>query len=587
MALKFKFNNSHRKLRLDEVLEALKSSGLLNDDQAKNIAQKSSRNKHHPLITIANFELSDRRNFKAKLNIDELTRWLAHYSQLDYLYIDPLKIEIDKITKVLPKAYVGRLKVLPISLDDHQIVIATAEPFELDWIDEVAGTTKKSVKVVVASPIQIESYLKEFYVVQAAVRRLSNEQELDKKYREQEVNQMRGHGSSALLGKNDQGISGIVDWLFQFAFNERATDIHMEPKQEAGIIRFRIDGTLREVYKFKPEVILPVLSRIKLMSGMKIDEKRRPQDGRIKRELGAGHTIEIRSSTIPTHYGEKLVLRIFDPKMADIGIDDLGIDASDLEMWKNLISHSHGMALVTGPTGSGKSTMLHASLKYLAKPEVNICTAEDPVEIINDSFNQMQINKQIDLTFANAIKAFLRQDPDIIMVGEIRDNETSDMAVQASLTGHMVFSTLHTNNALSAITRLLDLGVAPHLLNATLRTIMAQRLVRLLCPCCKEKVKTPANLWKSLVSPHKVKMPTHVYKAVGCNECKQSGYHGRACVYEMVTLTEKLRETITADVELRDLEIAAEGSFTPIRLNGAQRVIDEETSIEEILRVVV
>ena len=426
-------------------------------------------------------------------------------------------------------------------------------------------------------------------LIRKAVTKIMKERGLGKKStgRVQEMEQMLGRGNASLRGKDETGISGIVDWLFQYAWEERASDIHLEPKEGTGIVRFRIDGTLRIVYKFDPEIMLSVVSRMKILSGMKVDEKRKPQDGRIKRELGPQRMIEIRSSTIPTHYGEKLVMRIFDPKMADKTLDEVGMGEEDLKLWKELSESSFGIVLVTGPTGSGKSTTLHATLKHLATPEVNICTIEDPVEVINDDFNQMQVNKSIDISFANAIKAFMRQDPDIIMVGEIRDPETSSMAIQASLTGHMVFSTLHTNDALSSITRLLDLGVPPHLLNATLKGVLAQRLVRVLCPLCKEKVKTDKDWWDSMTKPFNREMPEHVYQATGCEDCKQTGYKGRMSIYELIPIDEALRNAIKEGVELQVLEKAAQGKYLPMRLHAADKVEEGLTSIDEVLRVII
>ena len=398
---------------------------------------------------------------------------------------------------------------------------------------------------------------------------------------------MLGEGNLNNIARDENGISGIVDWLLQYAFDERASDIHIESKHGTGVIRFRIDGTLRTVYKFEPIILLSILSRLKIMSGMKVDEKRRPQDGRIKRQISEDKTIEIRSSTIPTHYGEKLVMRIFDPQMADKNIKEIGFSQIDETNWKQIISHNHGLVLVTGPTGSGKSTTLHASLKEVNRPEINICTAEDPIEIVNEDFNQMQIYKEVDITFGSAIRHFLRQDPDIIMVGEIRDSDTAEMAVQASLTGHMVFSTLHTNDALASITRLIDLGVPPHLLNAVLKGVLAQRLVRVLCKHCKKLTPTDLTLWKSLIEPYGMPAPENVYKAVGCPECKNSGYMGRECIYEMVTFDEDLKKAIHKDVELSELKKVAYAKFLPLRLNGAEKVKMGITSIDEILRVVV
>ncbi len=588
MALKFNYNNSNRSLTLVEVLEGLVKSGVMDKTQAQFILRKKRRSHGHPLLSIFECDVPDRRNEGRCLSLEDLTRWLSNYSGYEYHHIDALKMDIEKITEILPKAYVKRLGILPVAADEEEVVIATSEPFKIEWLDEVARITKKKVKLVVSNPQAIVSSIEDFYTVRKAVSKIMKERGLGKKSsRVQEMEQMLGRSSASLRAKDESGISGIVDWLFQYAWEERASDIHLEPKEGTGFVRFRIDGTLRIVYKFDPEIMLSVVSRMKILSGMKVDEKRKPQDGRIKRELGPDRMIEIRSSSIPTHYGEKLVMRIFDPKMADKTLDEVGMGEEDLKLWKELSESSFGIVLVTGPTGSGKSTTLHATLKHLATPEVNICTIEDPVEVINDDFNQMQVNKSIDITFSNAIKAFMRQDPDIIMVGEIRDPETSSMAIQASLTGHMVFSTLHTNDALSSITRLLDLGVPPHLLNATLKGVLAQRLVRVLCPLCKEKKKTDKDWWQSMTKPFDRPMPEFVFGPKGCEDCKETGYKGRLSIYELIPIDESLRSAIQEGVELKVLQEASQGKYLPMRLHAADKVEEGLTSIEEVLRVII
>ncbi len=588
MALKFNYNHSSRSLTLAEVLEGMLGSGLLDKSQVDFILRKKKRSLGHPLVSIFECDIPDRRNEGRFLSLEDLTRWLASYSGHEYHHIDPLKMDIEHITNLLPKAYVKRLGILPISSSEDEIMVATSDPFQIEWADEVSRITKKNVCVVVSNPQTILSSIEDFYTVRKAVSKLMKERGLGKNSsRIKEMEQMLGRTNASLLGKDESGISGIVDWLFHYAWEERASDIHLEPKQGAGIVRFRIDGTLRVVYKFDPEIMLSVVSRMKILSAMKVDEKRKPQDGRIKRELGPGRIIEIRSSTIPTHYGEKLVMRIFDPKMADKTLEEVGMDARDLSLWRELSESSFGIVLVTGPTGSGKSTTLHATLKHLATPEVNICTIEDPVEVINEDFNQMQVNQSIGISFSSAIKAFMRQDPDIIMVGEIRDPETSTMAIQASLTGHMVFSTLHTNDALSSITRLLDLGVPPHLLNATLKGILAQRLVRVLCPLCKKKVKTNKDWWHSMTRPFNREMPEYVYEACGCEDCKQSGYKGRMSIYELVPIDDSIRNVIKEGIELHHLQDAAKGKYLPMRLHAASKVEEGMTSIEEVLRVII
>ncbi|HXS29921.1 MAG TPA: GspE/PulE family protein, partial [Steroidobacteraceae bacterium] len=292
--------------------------------------------------------------------------------------------------------------------------------------------------------------------------------------------------SNKQLDANDQGVVQVVDWLWQYAFDQRASDIHLEPRREQGVIRFRIDGVLHPVYQMPQTVLQAMTARIKLLGRMDVVEKRRPLDGRIKTRNPNGDEVEMRLSTLPTAFGEKMVMRIFDPDTTVKSLDALGFGSHDAQRWEGLTARPHGIILVTGPTGSGKTTTLYSTLKRLATDEVNVCTIEDPIEMIQPTFNQTQVQPALDLGFAEGVRALMRQDPDIIMVGEIRDLDTAQMAVQASLTGHLVLSTLHTNDAPSAITRLLDLGVPPYLIGATVIGVLAQRLMRALCASCKQ-----------------------------------------------------------------------------------------------------
>lgn len=587
MALKYNLNKAERKLTLDEVVDYLVDDQIIVKEQAEFIKKKKKLSQKHPLVSIYECKIVNKQDNNKPLRLEDLVKWLATKSETDYYYIDALKIDISAVTSVLPKAYIKRLGVLPVIVEEESVTFAVAEPYWMSWVEEVKRIIKKDINVVLANPEMISNCIDDFYTVHKAVQTVSRNTGMGGKdsARLQEVERMLGK-NSGLDSRDESGISGIVDWLFQYAHDERATDIHIEPKTGQGIIRFRIDGMLRIVYKFNPEILLSVLSRLKIMSNMKVDEKRKPQDGRIKRSLGEDTTIEIRSSCIPTHYGEKMVMRIFDPNMADTPLDDIGFEKSDLIKWKSIAESSFGLVLVTGPTGSGKSTTLHASLRHITKPEINICTAEDPVEIINDEFNQMQIAEEVDISFASAIRAFLRQDPDVIMVGEIRDEETAEMAVQASLTGHTVFSTLHTNDALSTVYRLLELKIPAHLLIATLKGICAQRLIRVLCPHCKEKAPVPEAVWKKISYPYNFKSPPFVYVPKGCNDCKHTGYVGRVCVYEMVFVNEKLKEAIHAGYDLTQLQKVTANMFIPIRIHALKKVADGTTSLEEIMRVV-
>jgi general secretion pathway protein E len=374
-------------------------------------------------------------------------------------------------------------------------------------------------------------------------------------------------------------VVSIVDWLLQYAFDQRASDIHIEPRREVGHIRFRIDG-------MPATVMVAVTSRLKTLGRMDVVERRRPQDGRIKTKTPSGGEIELRLSTMPTAFGEKMVLRIFDPEVLVRSFADLGFAKADRERWQSMVGHVNGIVLVTGPTGSGKTTTLYSTLKQLARPEINVCSVEDPIEMVEDSFNQMQVQAGIGVTFASGIRTLLRQDPDIIMVGEIRDRDTAEMAIQAALTGHLVLSTLHTNDAPSAITRLLELGVAPHMVRATLLGVLAQRLVRTLCPSCRQPGHLEDQDWEALVAPWKVARPDEVFSAEGCLECRRTGFRGRIGLYESLLVSQELRRHINTTTDLADLRQACyrEGMH-PLRLAGARKVAAGLTTVQEVLNV--
>ncbi|MEN9426724.1 MAG: hypothetical protein RLZZ220_1073, partial [Pseudomonadota bacterium] len=391
------------------------------------------------------------------------------------------------------------------------------------------------------------------------------------------------------LDANDHHIVHIVDWLWQYAFEQRASDIHIEPRRDMGLVRFRIDGVLHQVYQMPMSVLTAMTSRIKILGRMDVVEKRRPQDGRVKTRVVGGKEVELRLSTLPTAFGEKLVMRIFDPEVLVRNMAELGFSEQDEARWHSIAGQPNGIILVTGPTGSGKTTTLYSTLKQLATPEVNVCTIEDPIEMVEPAFNQMQVHQAIDLGFAEGVRALMRQDPDIIMVGEIRDLQTAEMAIQAALTGHLVLSTLHTNDAPAALTRMLDLGVPAYLLNATVLGIMAQRLVRILCPHCKEAHPPTADeeaIWDHLVTPWKAPRPKVFHRAVGCIECRMTGYMGRIGLYEILLMSPELKKTTSGQIDLaRIREQAIREGMKPLRLSGALKVAAGITTLAEVVKV--
>jgi general secretion pathway protein E len=581
----------HR-LTLSEVLQAMVADGLVPKVEAEKLIadRRLHRADHHPLAVIADQKWRSAKPPQKVMGVEWLTEWLAKQTGMEYFHIDPLKINFSAVTDVMSSAYAARFKILPVSANTREAVIATSEPYVKDWEKELKQLLKLEIRRVLASPLDISRYQVEFYNLAKSVKGAS--QKGDQRSGIGNFEQLVEIGqTNKQLDANDQHIVHVVDWLWQYAFDQRASDIHMEPRREVGEVRFRIDGVLHPVYQIPMPVMSAMTSRIKILGRMDVVEKRRPQDGRIKTRTAGGQDVELRLSTLPTAFGEKLVMRVFDPEVIVKDFAELGFSEDDKTRWKQMIEQPNGIILVTGPTGSGKTTTLYSTLKTLATPEVNVCTIEDPIEMIEPSFNQMQVQQAIDLGFADGVRALMRQDPDIIMVGEVRDLPTAEMAIQAALTGHLVLSTLHTNDSASAVTRLLDLGVAPYLLNSTILGVMAQRLVRILCKHCKEKIAFDEGRagdisWEDFVAPWKAKRPTHIYRPVGCLECRNTGYTGRIGLYEILLLSAEIRRLITAEADLAKIrEVAYKEGMKPLRISGAMKVAMGLTTLEEVLKV--
>jgi general secretion pathway protein E len=512
-----------------------------------------------------------------------LTEWLAGKVGMPYLHIDPFKIDFAAVTKVMSNAYAARFKILPVGVTSSEAVIATCEPYVREWEDELAKILRLQIRRVIANPVDINGYLVEFYNLARSVKGASQQQTsgLSEITNFEQLVQL---GRTGNLDANDQHVVRLVDWLLQYAFEQRASDIHVEPRREVANVRFRIDGVLHQVYQIPMPVVAAMTSRVKILGRMDVVEKRRPQDGRIKTRTPDGEEVELRLSTMPTAFGEKLVMRIFNPEVLVKDFRDLGFSDEDGARWKEITTRPNGIVLVTGPTGSGKTTTLYSTLKSLAKPDVNVCTIEDPIEMVEPAFNQMQVQHGIGVDFASGVRTLLR--PDIIMVGEIRDLETAEQAIQAALTGHLVFSTLHTNDAPSAITRLLDIGVPAYLLNSTILAIMAQRLVRTLCPHCREAGELPDEAWQALIAPWQADKPKQVYHAKGCLECRMTGYLGRVGIYEIMTMTDKLRPLIHEGADMALIrEQASRDGMKPLRISGARKVANGVTTAEEVMSV--
>ena len=577
---------------LDELL-----ADKVIDQRGYNLVITSRRDKaQHPLITISEFGLPNGHaldlNAETKLTLAWLNQWLASKAGMPLVRIDPLKVDVPAATQLMSFEYARSQHILPIEVKSDEVVIGTDQPFYTDWQANIEMLVKsRNYRTVYISPDQIHRYRREFYQVTQAIAGANS---VHKRAAADVTNveALLQLGDNTNPDANDQHIVRVVDWLLQYAFEQRASDIHLEPRRETGKVRFRIDGVLHTVYEMPLAIIVAVTARIKILGRLNVAEKRKPQDGRLKTRTPKGLETELRLSTMPTAFGEKLVMRVFDPEVLVRSFAQLGLSGKQLETWHELTANPNGIILVTGPTGSGKTTTLYSTLKQLATEQVNVCTIEDPIEMIEPAFNQMQVNPGVELHFADGIRSLMRQDPDIIMVGEIRDAETANMAVQASLTGHLVLSTLHTNDAPSSITRLHDLGIQPFLTSATILGVMAQRLLRTLCPHCKQAVDVApdseiAIQWQELVQPWRASLPSQIYTAQGCEHCRHTGYQGRVGLYEIMPLSNELKKLVAADANLDVLKQQAyrEG-VQPLRLSGAKRISEGVTTIEEVMRVV-
>jgi general secretion pathway protein E len=578
-----------QRVTIPQAVQWLTDETLVAEEQIRAIyaAAGHASAGQHPLATIAELKLKSQRAPHRILTLDALSELMATKANLPYVHIDPLKVDFAKIGDLMSSNYANRFRILPLEIRPNEVTIATAEPFLTEWVPEMERILRATIRRVVANPHDITRFIAEFFSLARSVKgAVAKGGAQAQNSFEQLVELGNVKAAGRQYDSNDAHIVQIVDWLWQFAFDQRASDIHLEPRRDQGVVRFRIDGVLHQVYQVPTGVLSAMTSRIKLLGRMDVVEKRRPQDGRIKTRTFEGNEVELRLSTLPTAFGEKLVMRIFDPEVVVRDFGELGFSDDDSRRWNGLTVRNNGIILVTGPTGSGKTTTLYSTLKTLATEEVNVCTIEDPIEMVESSFNQMQVQAGIDLGFADGVRALMRQDPDIIMVGEIRDYETAEMAVQAALTGHLVFSTVHTNDAPSAITRLLELGVPAYLLNATVLGILAQRLVRILCPHCKVSGGTvDAALWAELIAPWKTASPVQIYKPVGCLECRMTGYRGRTGIYELLEMSLEIKRLVHGEPSIDPIRNQAirEGMHS-LRVSGAMKVAAGVTTIEEVLR---
>jgi len=568
------------------ILKDMVATELISSTEATRIYsnfKEDDKSHLNPLIAISSTIPSSKKQQGKKINLTELCEWAAKQTNLTYYHIDPLKIDVGPLMDVVSYEYAEQHGILPIKATGTSVTFATAKPHTMKWHQELEQLLNREVSFVFSNPKEIDKFRSEFYALAQSISKAKvNNTTGDIK---NSLDQLVELGRTGQLDAEHHHVIQVVDWLLQYAFDQRASDIHLEPRKERGEIRFRIDGVLQHVYQVPPNVMLAMTSRLKTLGRMDIAERRRPQDGRLKTRNPDGNEIELRLSTIQTAQGEKMVMRIFDPEVLQRNFSELGITQRELDIWGSLTKRTHGIVLVTGPTGSGKTTTLYSTMKKLATSEVNVCTIEDPIEMVEPAFNQMQVHQAIDLDFAAGVRALLRQDPDIIMIGEIRDLETAEMAIQASLTGHLVLATLHTNDACSAITRLQELGIPGYLINASVLGVMAQRLIRTLCPNCKTPMKMDRELWKEASKGWNVN-PKNACTSEGCLECRQTGYQGRLGLYEMMELTPEIRKLIDQEASLDALqEQSIKDGLIPLQIAGIHKVAAGLTSLEEVYRV--
>jgi general secretion pathway protein E len=573
------------RIEWQRLLEWLEADGVIGADERTRTERRfgAGASSQHALVRLGGAGLVRRGDGKA-LDTETLTEWLAVRAGLPYLRIDPLKVDVGRVADVMSISYAEAHNALPVQVGATEITVATCEPFDVAWLPEIEAHTRRIIRLAVANPLDVQRYTTEFYTLAKSVRAAVQRGETQAAASFEQLVELGR--SNRQLDANDQGVVQVVDWLWQYAFDQRASDIHLEPRREIGAIRFRIDGVLHTVYQLPLSVTSAMTARIKLLGRMDVIERRRPQDGRIKTRGPQGAEVEMRLATLPTAFGEKLVMRIFDPDTAVKDLAALGFGASEAKRWDAMVAQPHGIVLVTGPTGSGKTTTLYATLKRLATDEVNVCTVEDPIEMIEPAFNQTQVQASIDLGFAEGLRALMRQDPDIIMIGEIRDLETAEMAIQAALTGHLVFSTLHTNDSVSALTRLQDLGVPPYLISATVIGVLAQRLVRTLCAACKQPDEAlSAERLDEVVAPWQIHRKVGAYRPVGCLECRMTGFRGRAGLYELLTLDDKTEGALHPQIDTQALrKLAAQHGLKPLRVAGVAKVAQGVTTLDEVLR---
>ncbi|HEX7150354.1 MAG TPA: ATPase, T2SS/T4P/T4SS family [Thermoanaerobaculia bacterium] len=586
-----------REITLSYLGDLLLNAGFIDDRQRGEIealdrqfrvqaraAKARAEEEISPIRALIGLNLTDASGSGTRIDDFLLARLIAEDAHLPFFKIDPLKLDLEMIEKRISRPFARKHKLIPVSVRDGKLVVAVVNPFDPAILETYRPMAKQELELVVASESDVMSVITEQFGLRASVTKAQRELTtgaIDLTNLEQFVKLKSG----AEIETSDAHIVNAVDYLLQHAYDSRASDIHIEPKRDMALIRFRIDGVLHEIQRVPRLVNLAITSRLKTMCRMDIAEKRRPQDGRIKTER-EGKEIELRVSTLPTAFGEKIVMRIFDPEVLIRDLAGLGFYDDELQTFSDWITRPHGIILVTGPTGSGKTVTLYSALKNLASPEINITTIEDPIEMVWEEFNQTAVQPKINITFPSALRTILRQDPDIIMVGEIRDEETAQNAVQAALTGHLVFSTLHTNDSATSVTRLIDLGIQPFLISSTLVGAMAQRLVRKICEDCKRNrplTQEEAAMLNLQAPPGKRII---VKEGAGCMRCRNTGYFGRSGIFEMLSIDNAIRDLIDRREDfLKVKDVAVKRGMRTLRQSALRKLAEGATSFEEVVRV--
>ncbi|HBI14688.1 MAG TPA: type II secretion system protein E [Desulfobulbaceae bacterium] len=594
-------------LNSDELLDLLERQRLLTSRQRQTITTGKGRqrqkllkriddnggssDKSYPDLVdiISSFQLEIEGRPGALLDEEAIVQAVAREFRLPFKKLDPLALDMNVVTKNIPRNFAVTHLLLPFNLQNGVLEVAVYHPDNKTVLADIEQANQIKVKPYLATKSDIRKIQAEFFGFQKSIQAAESQfsgpgigGSVDIGNLEQFVK----ISAAKEISSSDQHIKSAVNHLFHYALEQQASDIHIEPKREACMVRFRLDGMLHPIYRLPKAVHAAITARIKSLARMDISEKRRPQDGRIKLGVGGRKEVEIRVSTVPVSFGEKTVMRILDSDMIFQDLDQLAFSHRDRQVYDSFIHAPNGIVLVTGPTGSGKSTTLYSTLKKIATPEKNIVTVEDPVEMVYEEFNQISVQPLIDVTFATILRNILRQDPDIIMIGEIRDLETASHAVQAAMTGHLVLSTLHTNDAVSSIARLMDMGLEPFLISSTLLGCVAQRLVRKICPDCVESFSMDKEELLKLGFPVAGSGVIELKRGKGCRQCRGTGYKGRCGVFEVFVFSEQINRILRSGEGVNEMrKVAIREGMTTLREDAWQKVKAGITTYQEALRV--